>query len=84
MGDVKATLRDFILSKFLPGEPAASLKDDAPLRSSGILDSMGTIQMVEFVESQFGLNVEAHEADEAHFGSIDRIEAFIERKRKRR
>ncbi len=84
MDDVKAHLRAFILERFLPGEPPESLKNDTPLRALGILDSMGTLMMVELVEATYDLTIEAHETDEANFGSIDRIAALIERRSARR
>jgi acyl carrier protein len=84
MDGVKAKLHDFILSEFLPGEPPARLKGDTPLRTNGILDSLGTLKVIEFVEDHYRLSVEAHEADERNFGSIDSIAAFIERRSKGR
>ncbi len=44
MTDVKETLRQYILTTYLPGESAANLRDDTPLRTSGILDSLATLE----------------------------------------
>ena len=46
MDNVEETIRNYILTEFLPGESAANLKDDTPLRTSGILDSMATLNLV--------------------------------------
>jgi acyl carrier protein len=73
-------LRQFILTEFLPGEPAASLQDDTPLRTSGVLDSMATLKMVSFVEQHYGIEVDAHEASIENFDSIRDIAAFVTRK----
>ena len=43
MSDVKETIRQYILTTYLPGESAANLRDDTPLRTSGILDSLATL-----------------------------------------
>jgi acyl carrier protein len=55
MDEIKSKLRTYILSHFLPGESAGNLKDDTPLRTSGIIDSLGIIQLVSFVEDSFGI-----------------------------
>lgn len=81
MSDQEEKIRAFILSEFLPGESAANLRDDTPLRTSGILDSLATLRVVSFVEEQFGIEVEAHEAGVENFDRIADISAFIDRKR---
>ena len=77
----KDRIRDFILSEFLPGESPANLTDDTPLRTSGVLDSMATLQLVSFVEETFGVEVEAHEAGVENFDNINAIARFVQQKR---
>jgi acyl carrier protein len=81
LNGIKDELRQYILAQFLPGEKASNLHDDTPLRTSGIVDSMGMLQMVSFVEERFGVEVEAYEASIANFDRISDIAAFIESKR---
>ncbi|MCL4522493.1 MAG: acyl carrier protein [Acidobacteria bacterium] len=81
MSDQTEKIRAFILAEFLPGESPANLRDDTPLRTSGILDSLATLRVVSFVEEQFGIEVEAHEAGVENFDRIADISAFIDRKR---
>jgi acyl carrier protein len=78
---IKEQIRDYILSEFLPGESRANLKDDTPLRTSGVLDSMATLRLVTFVENQFGIEVEAHEAGVDNFDQISDIGALVLRKK---
>lgn len=80
--DVKETVRQFILSEFLPGETANNLADDTPLRTSGVLDSMATLRLVDFVEEQFRIEVTAHEAGVENFDCIRDIAALVGRKGK--
>ena len=80
LNSVKDELRQYILAQFLPGEKASNLHDDTPLRTSGIVDSMGMLQMVNFVEERFGIEVEAYEANVENFDRIEDIAAFIESK----
>jgi len=78
--DIKDQLRHHILTNFLPGESPANLHDDTPLRTSGVLDSMATLQLVTFVEESFGIEVEAHEAGVENFENINSIASFVQTK----
>jgi acyl carrier protein len=79
MGDIKQEIRQF-LSELLPPERVANFRDDTPLRTSGILDSMGLLRLVGLVEEKFGIEVSAYEAGIENFDRIDDIAAFIQRK----
>ncbi|HEY3824174.1 MAG TPA: acyl carrier protein [Bryobacteraceae bacterium] len=81
MDNIKEDLRQHILTEFLPGEKASNLKDDTPLRTSGILDSVATLKLVTFVEEQYGIEVEAHEAGVENFDTIDSIAALVQSKK---
>ena len=83
MKDVKESIRQFILTTYLPGESAANLRDDTPLRTSGVLDSLATLRLVSFVEQEFGIEIDAHETGDDTFDRIDNIAALVERKRAR-
>lgn len=77
------TIRQFILTRYLPGETADNLRDDTPLRSSGILDSLATLSLIGFLEEQFKIELEAHETDIDNFDRIEDIAALVERKQAR-
>ena len=79
--NIKDQVRQYILTEYLPGESPANLKDDTPLRTSGVLDSMATLQVVTFVEEHFGIEVEAHEAGVENFDSLNSIAAFVVQKK---
>lgn len=79
--NIKEQVRQFILKEFLPGESPANLTDDTPLRTSGVLDSMATLQVVTFVEEHFGIEVEAQEAGVENFDSLNSIAAFVTQKK---
>jgi acyl carrier protein len=60
--DIKAALKNYILNEFLPGEDPAALTDATPLMTTGILDSIAVLKAVTFLENQFGIIVQPHEA----------------------
>ena len=80
MSDTKNTIRQFILATYLPGESPDNLRDDTPLRTSGILDSLATLGLVSFVEKEFGIELEAHETGIDTFDRIEDIAALVARK----
>ena len=59
---IKATVKTFILNEFLPGEDPAELTDTTALLTTGILDSIAVLKVMTFVEEQFGITIEPHEA----------------------
>lgn len=77
MDTLKQTIRTFILAEFLPGESESNLKDDTPLRTSGILDSMSTLNLVTFLEQTFGITIDAHETGVNNFDRIESIAALV-------
>lgn len=80
-GDVKGRIRDFVLTEFLPGEKEENLSDDLGLISEGIIDSMATLRLVSFLEQEFGVSIAAHQVDEEHLDTVDRIAATVEQNR---
>jgi acyl carrier protein len=78
--EMKEELRTYIASAFLPGESSGSLKDDTPLRTSGVMDSMGLLRLVGFVESRYDIELKAHDTSIDNFDTIDAIADLIERK----
>lgn len=79
MNGIKQQIREF-LYELLPKGKSLSLLDDTPLRTSGIVDSMGMLQIVGFIEETFGIEVEAYEANVENFDRIEDIAAFVKRK----
>jgi acyl carrier protein len=78
MEDIKTRIRAFILlEKNLPEQ---ELKNDTPLISSGIIDSITTLSLVDFIEQTFGIEFEPYEVDQENLNSIDRIAEFIHKK----
>jgi len=80
MSDVIHEVKSFVLENFLPGEDPANLTPDTPLITGGILDSIGTLKLVVFLENQFGITLEAHEAGAEHLDNLDSIESLIRSK----
>jgi acyl carrier protein len=79
--DVRAEMRDYIGENFLYLHPGVELKDQDDFLTLGIVDSLGFVELVEEVQSRYGVAVDDVEITEENFGSIDAIVAYVERKR---
>jgi len=60
--DIKERVKNFILKEYLPGEDPVALTDTTPLMTTGILDSIAVLKVVNFLESEFSITIEPHEA----------------------
>ncbi len=70
-------IRSFIQKNFyVPG----ALQDDASLLDQGIIDSTGVLEVVGFLEREFGIQVLDEEMLPENLDSISRIAAFVARK----
>jgi acyl carrier protein len=83
MDQLRDTIREFIVSNYLPGESPDNLRDDTPLLSSGILDSLGTLGLVSFISEKFGVELDVYDTSVEHFDRIEDIAQSIERKQVR-
>ena len=77
MSEIIETIRSFILLNFLPGEALENLRDDTPLQTSGILDSLATLVLVSFVERRFGVELDIYERGTERFHRIDDIAVLV-------
>ena len=80
--DVRADLRDYIEENFLYLHPGVQLGDDDSLLAAGIIDSLGFVELVEEVQSRYGLVVQDVEITEENFGSISAISRFVASKQR--
>ena len=81
MNDIKGTVKGFVMKEFLPGEDPAELKDDTPLITGGILDSIATLKLVGYLEETFGIQLQAHEAGADYLNTLSDIAALVAAKR---
>jgi len=74
-------VREFISDELNLRVSAGDLVDDYPLLEKGVLDSMGIIQVVAFLEDEFGIEVDDAELVPENFETIGSIAELIDSKR---
>jgi len=80
MEDVKEVVRAFILKTYLPGESRDNLRDDTPLLTSGILDSLAALGLAAFVQERFKVELDVYDTSVERFNRIADIAASVERR----
>jgi acyl carrier protein len=74
--EIKEQLRTF-LARFMHNR---ELPDDEDIFALGILNSLFAMQLVAFVEKEFGIKVEDEDLDVDNFKSVNAIANLVERK----
>jgi acyl carrier protein len=77
---VREQVRRFIIDTFLYGE--GTVQDDQPLFDSGIIDSLGFVKLLAFLEATCQVSMDMSEVGMESFNTLDEIVKTIEAKRK--
>lgn len=73
-------VRAFLVDSFLLGDDDGFSNDES-LLDSGIVDSTGVMEVVSFLEESFAIAVDDDELVAENLDSVDRLAAFVQRKR---
>jgi acyl carrier protein len=74
---VRGEMRSFMEENFLYMRPDVELSDEDQFLALGVIDSLGFVELVEEVQSRYGLAIEDVEITEENFGSIEAIAKFV-------
>ena len=74
---IKEAVKAYILKEFLPDESPENLSYTTALVTTGILDSLATLDLVSFLEETYGIKVAAHEVGVDHMNTIEEIAGFV-------
>lgn len=77
---IGAKVRSYIQENFLFSDDAGAFTDSDSFLEQGIIDSTGVLELVFFVEEQFGIKVADREMVPENFDSIANIARFIQTK----
>jgi acyl carrier protein len=74
---VSAKIRAYIVDNFLYTRPDFELGDDDALLGSGIIDSMGVMEVIMFLEEAFGVKVHDEDITEENLGTVRAIASYV-------
>lgn len=81
MTSIKIAIRQFLAEHFLFDDAMRDYGDADSFIALHLLDSMGFMELVTFLETEFKLRVGDDEMVPENLDSLDALEAFIARKR---
>jgi acyl carrier protein len=76
----KKQIQLFITRKF-PAARKREINDATPLLDAGIIDSLGVLELVAFLESSFLIKVTDEELTPENFANITNLTSFVDQKR---
>jgi acyl carrier protein len=72
-------VRQFIVENFYLSDPA-EIDDETLLATGGYIDSTGMLEVVAFLEQQFGIRITDQETTPENLDSVSRMAEFVRRK----
>lgn len=78
---VNDRIRGFIIQELMHGENGAALADEESLLERGIVDSLGLLQILAFLEQEYHLTVQDGDIIPENFESVNAITGFVETRR---
>jgi acyl carrier protein len=72
-------IKQFVTEEFAPDISANDLDADLDLLSSGVIDSLGLLKLIAWIETTFDVVVDDAALDPDNFRTVSAIDGFIER-----
>ena len=79
MIDVQQEIHNHIIDKIL-FDDGKRLDKDVSFQESGILDSIGYLELVMFIEEKFGIKISDRELIPKNFGTLQKVSCFVQNK----
>jgi acyl carrier protein len=75
---VGAEVEKFIVEEIALGSGLESVDHDEDLLAQDIIDSLGIVELVKFLESRYGIKVDDDDLLPENFQSVNSVVAFVE------
>ena len=76
---IVSNLKDFVVDELLYASDVESVDADEPLLTSGVLDSLGSAQLMVFVEETYKIRLKPTELTLENFNTLDSLASLVER-----
>jgi acyl carrier protein len=76
------TVREYILEELRWKGSPDELTADYPLLESGVIDSLGLMQVVQLLETRCGVEIADNEIVPENFATLSAIESLVESKQR--
>ena len=76
MDKTKQKIKEFIIENFLFGEES-DLDDNTSFLEEGIIDSTGVLELIEFLEEEFEIEIDDEDMIPENLDSLNNLEKFL-------
>jgi len=77
---VEQKIRDYILDNYLFTDDQSALSNEDSFLDKGIIDSTGIMEVIFFLEEEFGIQVDDEDMVPENLDSVKNIVSYIDRK----
>ena len=81
MEEAREKIRKYILENFMFTDDETALSNDDSFLEKGIVDSTGMLELIAFIGDEFQITLEDDELIPDNLDSVNRVAAFIQRKK---
>ncbi len=78
---VREKIRAFIQSRLNVFDSEVTFADDDNIFRRGFVNSLFAVQLIAYLEKEFGIKVANRDMNIANFNSVDKMVEFVERKK---
>ncbi|MBN1636121.1 MAG: acyl carrier protein [Deltaproteobacteria bacterium] len=80
MSNIQETIIEFIKENFVMGRSDTKIDPEESLIEAGIMDSTGVLELVEFLEATYSIQIEDEELIPENLETIQNIVSFLRQK----
>ena len=78
--NINSVIEQFITDELIMPDGRRTISPDESLISSGVIDSLGILRIIAFIEERFGISVDDEEVIPTNFETINTIRSLVENK----
>jgi acyl carrier protein len=79
--ETQTLIERFLVEEILVGTREALGATEPLVGPGGLLDSLGLLRLIQFLEETFQIRVGDGDVGEEHFGTLERLARFVDSKR---
>ena len=80
MQQIEREVRQFIVDNYFFGKDESEFSDDDSFLDKGVLDSLGILSLVSFIQQEYGIEISDQELVPDNWDSVRRAAQFVHRK----
>ena len=76
--NIQSKIERFIIEDLLVGGDRQSIAPNEPLITSGVIDSLGMLRLITFLEQDFNITIGDGDVLGSNFETVEKIAAFVQ------